>query len=267
MDNFLDNYSKLLDESTEHLSNQAIATYVNIGFGLTNKEKLFIENHLKSCSKCRNIYEKIIVEDKEIDELLSDIHSEIAETSNSKKFLLIKLIKYSAAAVITIAVVLGFYFLLIIKSEEKIAETNTVNTNTDSSVSKSISESTKASELAETVNKKEEKQSRKTNDELFATNDVLENFINRNVRSQQKLKITHPSVGDSVKIPITFNWEFFSQVDSVRIMVVDNKNRTIYDTVICGKEFKLDSDLRKGLYYWKLFYDDKLETVGKFYLK
>ncbi|HEY7750846.1 MAG TPA: hypothetical protein VH917_01035, partial [Ignavibacteriaceae bacterium] len=63
MENFLEEYSKLLDDSKSHLSNETLATYLNLKDQLSAKEKLFIENHLKDCLRCKEKYDLMKIED------------------------------------------------------------------------------------------------------------------------------------------------------------------------------------------------------------
>ena len=67
MENFLSEYSKFLDETNHHLSLQTIATYINLYDSLSDKEKLFISNHLEACRECTESFNLIFDEDLELD--------------------------------------------------------------------------------------------------------------------------------------------------------------------------------------------------------
>ena len=100
--------------------------------------------------------------------------------------------------------------------------------------------------------------------ELFATNNVLENFINRNVRSESKIVIASPESGDTVSTSITFKWKQISHVKELKLIVVNNKNKPVYQALVAGNQLSIDKKLNAGLYYWKLEAEGKLEAVGKF---
>lgn len=67
MENFLTEYSKFLDETNHHLSLQAIATYINLYDTLSDKERLFITNHLEVCRECTDSFNLVFDEDLELD--------------------------------------------------------------------------------------------------------------------------------------------------------------------------------------------------------
>ena len=67
MENFLEEYSKFLDGSGNHLSLKSLATYINLSGLLSEKEKQFISNHLTDCKQCINSFNLIFDEDLEID--------------------------------------------------------------------------------------------------------------------------------------------------------------------------------------------------------
>ncbi|WP_297837641.1 zf-HC2 domain-containing protein [Ignavibacterium sp.] len=267
MKNFLEEYSMLLNNSREHLSNQAISTYLNLREVLSEKEQAFVENHLKSCSECRIKYEKIISEDKEMDEIFSENTSEISEHSSIKNFQIIKLFKYSAVALISIALGLSFYYILVVKDDLKIVQKVDRKFEIDSLSNIQKVDSNKTPEIAFNEKTEVKRQWNNFDKEVFATNAVLENFINRNTRSNLNYEIISPANGDTVKSPITFNWKQIKQSKSNTIVIVDNKNRTVYQKTIIGSEIKVNQKFNRGLYYWKLLSDDKLELVGKFFIR
>lgn len=67
MENFLIEYSKFLDDTNSHLSLQTLATHINLPNQLSDKEKLFISNHLAECSECSGSFDLIFDEDLELD--------------------------------------------------------------------------------------------------------------------------------------------------------------------------------------------------------
>lgn len=267
MEKFLKEYSKWLDETKEHLSNQAIAAYSNLNEVLSDKEKQFIENHLKSCSDCRSNFVRISAEDKEMDELSAGEEAIAPIKKSVKIFTIQKLIRYSAAAVILIALAVAAYYVFIKKSEVLITENNNRQTEIDTSNNEMKQDTTKIPKTVEPEKNQEKKPEKISTEENFAANDLLENFINRNVRSETKIKIVYPGIGDTLNFPITFKWDQSNTTDSDKLIIVDNKNKLIYLTEISGKEITIDKQFDSGLYYWKLEVNGKLEAVGKFYFR
>ncbi len=68
MDNISDEFSKLLDETKNHLSMQSLATYINLSDLLSDKEKRFISDHLTECPQCTNTFNSVFDEDLNPDE-------------------------------------------------------------------------------------------------------------------------------------------------------------------------------------------------------
>ena len=100
----------------------------------------------------------------------------------------------------------------------------------------------------------------------FATNDVLESFVNRNIRSETEIEIVQPNIDDTIKFPYTFKWNQKSFSGSNKLIIVDNQNNPLYQAEIGGKEITIDQKLNSGLYYWKLESNGKLASVGKFFV-
>lgn len=267
MENFLEDYTKWLDESKEHLSNQAIATYLNLREVLSDKEKRFIENHLKSCSECKSKFERISAEDKEMDDLLVEEDSATSATRPVKIFTLQKFIRYSAAAAILIALALSVYYVFINKEEVLLTENNKPKTGIDTLKNAIQSDTTSLPKRVEPEKILEKKPEKITTEKDFAANDILENFVNRNIRSESEIKILQPKIGDTVHIPTTFKWDQNNIAGSNNFVIVNNKNLEIYEAEAIGSEIIIDRTFERGLYYWKIFTNDKLEAVGKFYIK
>ena len=267
MENFLEGYSKWLDESKKHLSSQAIATYLNFKENLSDKEKQFIEDHLRSCTECRDNFEIISAEDKEMNEIVGYESSVTSETKTAKIFSLQRFIRYSAAAVILIALGLTAYYLFIKRDMVLITQKNNPKTVIDTSQNVIQSDTTETLKIVEPKKTQERKSKKSADEENFAANDVLENFINRNIRSEIKIKILQPGMGDTVNSPITFKWDQGNTTGSNKLIIVDNKNKPIYQEKISGKEITIDKQFSNGLYYWKLEMNGNLEAVGKFYIR
>lgn len=253
MENFLEDYSRLLDYSKNHLSNATIATYINLKEQLSNKELKFIDRHLQDCSDCKSKFETIRAEDIEIDS---------GHTDKIKIFSITKYWKYAAAAGIVIGVLAAIYFYFPKQSENLITEdilTKDTLSTEEKATPDSIIQSTQEGE-------KLPKKEKKPDQELFAVNNVLENFINRNVRSENKIFIISPELSDTVHAPITFKWKATTTVKDLKLILVDNKNIITYLVSVAGNELTMDKKLNDGLYYWKLEADGTLETVGKIFV-
>src|SRR5690606_23418234 len=107
--------------------------------------------------------------------------------------------------------------------------------------------------------------------EAYNENRILENFINRNVRSENLVRVITPSIGDTVTLPVIFKWKMENgkwkmEETEFTIIIVDNKNRTVYKNNVNVLEERYAGKLDKGLYYWKIMLNEKLESVGKFYI-
>jgi hypothetical protein len=245
MENFLEDYAKLLDDSKTHLTNKTLATYHNLKDLLSSKEKLFIENHLKDCLRCKEKYDLMKIEDREID-TRSDVLLRRRGTS---------IYWYAAAAIILIT--LGISYLIyvnqerepvMVKNEEKLVDSLNVITENKSKEDKQQIEEIKP----------------ETNETDFAANKTLENFINRNIRGETHFKIITPIIGDTLKTPLKFEWQ--SQAKEVKVSIVNNKNQEIISTEVSGTSYLLEKQIKSGRYYWKIFVDGKLVSVGMFFV-
>ena len=257
MENLLEDYSKLLDDSTEHLSYQAIAAYLNLKEQLSDKERNFVERHIKICSECKKKYELIQAEDLEID---------TGRKQQLKFFRLAGYRKYAAAAVIIIGILAALYILF--QPEKVKLLTEDVSPKDSSGRTEIVSvDSTAHLQKPEPVEESKKEIISNKDEELFAVNTVLENFINRNIRSNKTIEIISPEIGDTVSSTITFEWKRINPIGRLVLTVVDNKNTPVYEMTVEGSTLVIDKKLKAGLYYWKLEADGKLEAVGKFYVK
>ncbi len=268
MDNFLEKYSNWLDESKEHLSNEAIATYLNLKNILSEKEKEFIENHLKLCTECEKKFNLVVAEDKEMDEAsLEEEHNQDIEKKEAIKiFTLERIVKYSVAAIIAVGLVLATYYSFF--QEEKVIITERKKTEHKlDTLRKSVSMDSISIPLVKEAEKEgQEKVKLKTDLKSFAVNDILESFVHRNIRSETEIEIMQPDIDDTIKFPFTFKWTQKSFMGTNKLLIVDNQNKTLYQADISGKEITIDQKLTDGLYYWKLETNGKLGVVGKFFV-
>lgn len=244
-------YSDRLNNSDEHLTNAVIAAYINLKENLSKKEISFIENHINKCDDCKSRLEEMIEEDLEIDDV-----KEMSTVKKSNKYY-----TWTAAAMIIIALGIGLYYIfspkeenLIVKNDKPVIDSSEVINKIPH---KNITEDKKP--IQENI--------KEYNESDFAANTVLENFINRNVRSEKTIEIILPERGAEVSTTITFEWKKINSFGSLLLSVVDNKNNPVYEITVDGNRLTIDKNLKPGLYYWKLQSEGKLETVGKFYVK
>ena len=267
MENIIEEYSKWLDDSKEHLSNQALATYANLKDFLSEKEKQFVEIHLKNCAVCEDRLNRITIEDKEMEVAIEDKHEPVHMPEKPLKvFNLQKVFKYSVAAVIVIGLLLATYFSFFQEEKVVITERKKPEPKTDTLMkpTRPVSDSI---QLVQEAGKKLQEDTLKIPElKSFAANEILENFVHRNVRSETEIEIIQPDIDDTIKFPYTFKWKQKSFSGSNKLIIVDNQNNSLYQAEIGGKEITIDQKLSNGLYYWKLESNGKLEAVGKFFI-
>ncbi|RPI73919.1 MAG: hypothetical protein EHM47_04965 [Ignavibacteriales bacterium] len=237
-------YSNELNKTDQHLANAVLSAYVNLKDNLSRKEISFIETHLSKCNDCKKRLNEIIEEDKNID-------TSGLQVQKSKN----KYYYWSAAALLIIAIGIGMFYIFPPREEriivqDDIPEGDSLIIENDNNLSD------------DKTNVEEEKKFYDESD--FAANIVLENFINRNVRSKSAVKIMTPVIGDTLNIPISFKWEAGIETG---IEIVNNKNHPVVKNILSGGSFTYTEELKPGLYYWKILTDSKLEAVGKFYIK
>lgn len=223
--NFVSSYSQFLDSSGEHLTFAALSTYRNFSEELSEKEKLFFKKHLDLCIDC-------VARLKEV----SNVEGEVIET-RSKIIGSISsgLFRYAAAAIILSIIGLGTYFIFQNIQQE--------NNTTPIVVEQQIAATT-------------------PDPEKFIPNQVLENFIERTVRSAQSGTLFAPHIGDTITIPYMIKWD--GPKNQYVLHVVNNNNIEVWKKIVSSNEIVLDHKLGIGLYYLKLEIGEKLTSVGKF---
>ncbi len=248
----LSKYSEGLKNSEDHLSNAVIATYINFKENLSKKEISFVEEHIGRCNECRKRLSEMKEEDLEIDadkELQNYKIARIQDYGRNKYY------TWAAAAMIFIVLGIYFYFLpekqVTVENKKPLFDSVTISENT---------------QIVEAPTEKEEAKNivKKYNQEDFAVNNVLENFVDRNVRSESSVKIMAPQIGDTLAVPIKFEWE--SEKGNYTFELVNNRNKQISKEVLSNNHLVYNEKLNPGLYYWKILVDNKLEMVGEFYI-
>ena len=177
-----------------------------------------------------------------------------------------KIYWYAAVAMVIIAVAIFVYFAnrtesqLLDKTDQKIITDLTPG-------QKPIRESDTASTKIPEAVKKENTETQTSADDLFAANITLENFINRNNRSESEVEIISPSIGAQVQMPVTFNWMTANNNMILKFVILTNQNKPVYEKSISGKTLTIDKKLPAGLYYWKLESASNIEAMGKFIIR
>lgn len=256
----LEHYSRLLDKSSEHLSNQTIAVYLNLKELLSEREKRFIEKHIEVCKECKSRFEIIQSENLEMLNIINNEMERINESKKSKNiFPLRRLVKYSAAVVIFLGLLITAYYIFLNKNRE--SKKFNVAQRTDSLMNR------KDSIITPQLFEKEinVKNDIAFKGERFAENKILENFIGRNIRSEKTVEIISPEIGAHISSAIKFEWKKNDIKEPLTFTLIDNKNNSIYKTSVDENTLTIAKKLKQGLYYWKLSTADKIEAVGKFY--
>ncbi len=99
----------------------------------------------------------------------------------------------------------------------------------------------------------------------FSNNYALDRNINMVDTTGKNIVIISPANNDTVSNSIRFNWRDTEKNNAYKINIVNNKNNLIYETSIRGNDLNYSGRLKPGLYYWKVFVNDKIKQSGKFY--
>ena len=224
---FLKGYSQFLDDSGEHFTYAALSTYRNFAGELSEKEKHYFSAHLTSCQKCSARLLEI-----------EDIEGPVVE-NYQKSILKIspQIFRYAMAAILIIA--LGITVILINQNVQQ--DTIAVEDVHSRQFAVVTSDSSK-----------------------FIPNQVLENFIERTVRSTSTVTLLAPDIGDTLTIPFIFKWKGNNEENTFVLLIVDNNNMEVWKQETVSSEVTLSQQFTPGLYYLKLGLNQKLMQVGKF---
>lgn len=226
--NFLTEYSQFLDDSGKHLTYAALSIYRNFSDELSQKEKIFLKNHIDSCSNCSARLQEV-----------TDVE-EITVRQQPKTVLNISPIvfRYAIAAILVAGVGLTIFFVLMKPASDGLI--------TQHSETPQI--------IAETVQ----------HPERFVPNQMLENFVERRIRSSSGITLITPAIGDTLVFPFTFQWNREKSGTMYTIVIVDNKNMVRIKETTSSSEITIHTKLSSGLYYVKLEANDELVQMGKF---
>jgi hypothetical protein len=223
--NFLEEYSRFLDSTDRHLTYAALSIYRNSPEELSKKEERFFKRHLDSCAACS----------ARLEEVAEVEGSELPIQSGFGAWTALPAFRYSIAALFVLAFGTAIAFYL--QSRSRVEQPSPA----DQSLAVQISDPQK-----------------------FVSNDMLENFITRSVRSASPAWFISPNNGDTLTHPFTFQWDGRKGARSYSMVVVDNRNVEVWKETTSAKSITIEKRLDPGLYYAKLQVDDVLAQVRKF---
>ncbi|MGD2035405.1 MAG: hypothetical protein PVF73_10140, partial [Bacteroidales bacterium] len=103
----------------------------------------------------------------------------------------------------------------------------------------------------------------------YKESDLFENLISVEYRDIQKINIKSPSLNQAFSKgdPVIFMWDAENN-ESWEIKIFNNADsKPFFIKEVLTTEFRLDTMLGLGLYYWKLETENSLVHVGKFAVK
>ena len=227
---FLSEYSRFLDDSGRHLTYAALSIYRNFQGELSEREKNFLQSHLDSCPACSSRLREVEVIEEEGTQKQPKRISGMTPV----------LFRYAAAAVLTVAVGMTIFFTMMKKPQEATTVKEILPDHSLASVEPDPAK--------------------------LIPNQVLENFIERTLRSASDVSILSPGMGDTISMPFTFKWEGEKRGKGCTLTIVDNKNGEVWTKTTSASEVVLKNKLEPGLYYLKLEVNEKLVRVGKFFV-
>ncbi|MBI2428247.1 MAG: hypothetical protein HYV29_05525, partial [Ignavibacteriales bacterium] len=188
----------------------------------------FFKNHLDSCPACAARLQEI-----------AEIEGEVVAARPSNIFSMSpNLFRYAIAAILVIAVGVAVVVVMQNQQQEQITSQQCPSEQNIAEVS--------------------------LDPERFVPNQVLENFVERTVRSSSGITLIAPTTGDTVAFPFAFKWKGNDLGKNVVVTVVDNTNSDVWSETSSSSELTSEKKLAPGLYYIKLSTDQKLVQVGKF---
>ncbi len=101
----------------------------------------------------------------------------------------------------------------------------------------------------------------------FSPNYILERNINMVDSTGKVIVIISPKMNDTLYNSIKLSWMDTETNNAYTINIVDNKNRTMYQTTVRGSDLIYSGKLKPGLYYWNIIVNNRLKQSSKFYVK
>lgn len=295
MENSPNNSSRFLDESGEHLTNDAITQFIHPRESFSEEDKLLIENHLADCPDCsKRYYEVLNAEpgDKEIEESINvseddDIilKEEPVDISGAppppahKMAVSNPLLRnpkfWILATGLLVIIFIWFFFL---SSDE--AETNEVTDSENPEMMQDIEDdpidmpeenlpppSNENQQGENTPANQNEEEFTMPEGDSFAENPVYEEMIMYNSTLNNSISLNEPSMGETMGSPLHFHWQKPENIRYVQLIVITNEGKSVYNSTLGGNEITIDKKLAEGLYYVKLSAGSGNEALGKFYVR
>lgn len=225
----LHEYSTMLDKSGEHFTYSVLSVFLNYDDTMSKKEREFIENHLKECPLCMSMFNEV-----------RDVEGFEVENKHSIFRLPHNIFKYSIAAVLVITA--GLTLLYVLQRTLPPPSISEIQITGQDFASLPIDQS------------------------RFVPNPVLENFIERTVRSKKQSSFISPEIGDTVSVPLKFTWRKVGITELFLLRIVDNNDTEVWGGESTESEQIVYKTIPPGLYYSKLYGDGMLVDVGKFFV-
>lgn len=256
----------------KHLATEELAIYVEALLkGTTKKLPLSITEHISSCDECA----AEAIEVYEINKTKT-----VAKSKNIKTKLLYYTIPAVAASFL-VFLAINFNLFNTYKNGtgegEKISGMNTIDNifiKTDSS------EKDKNTLDSDTQNQKKDNSAvkkvihKKHKEVLLASafrpDEQMEKLVDRykGTLRGEKIKIITPNHFETKSAEeLVLKWKDSKQ-EELTIEIFNNESQKIEEATISANQYKINKDLQKGLYYWKLFNQDfDLLFCGKILFK
>lgn len=210
----------------------------------------------------------------ELRQKLKTIVSEPSQQYKSGRFRKTLLKKwYSIAAIFVIVFVSGYSVYYFTTQDQGQQFTgNVTDTTSQKNASTIISDSSNITkdQLKKSMTESIPNDSDFKDDKLLAMNfqesTYLESSIGQ-IRSED-IEIVSPEHSFQYKKDdsIVFDWNI-SATENIYLIILNNKEKVLYNLKIDSKPYILTQKLVPGLYYWKLETDDDLLHIDKFYIK
>lgn len=238
---------------------------------LSDEESLKFEEHYFQCEEC--FYELRAAEDAFnliSDEGRSAFQSSENNSSNSIFMLLKNLSNPVRIGFAFALLVLVFVLYFALKNDStQLSEEQKIFTDKESNQKQEVDTSIVQPQKQTT---RESNLIAELSGPQFSPNPYYEEWINENVRSSSDIidKVLSPAAGDTIIYsPVLFKFRL-SADEPVRLVILDNNENEIKslqlknNNLICS--FTLNSsEIKSGLYYWKIEDENEVLYVSKFY--
>lgn len=261
-------YSKFMNETGEHLSNDVLLNYLKMFETLSENEKQFIESHLETCITCK---QKIYTQPGIIPEDAAPLSSSVShDNAINNKLGIYKHFEYwkYAAGIFLFAVVFIIMFYEPDAGKNNVTSyTGRLSDTMDIHLQLNFDSLSQLRKAENDISDKKETTKEPGVAEHFLPNILLENFIFQGGHTSRKINIISPQMEETVSRVITFKWHLNTSLGNLQFSIVDNKNISLYSALVTGSGLTIDKRFKSGLYYWKLESGNVLEAAGKFIVR